>query len=122
AVKEADFVFFLVDGRAGLTHADREIAQQLRQLHKQVYVLVNKVDGIDGDSASAEFYQLGFETVFQIAASHGRGVSTMLTEVFSGIDPEQFSDDVETLTPAGVRIAVVGRPNVGKSTLVNRML
>lgn len=119
AVEEADLVFFLVDARAGMTHADKEIAQALRNLNKQVYVLANKVDGIDGDSAIGEFYQLGFEKVFQVAASHGRGLSSLLSEVLSPfeIDEEVFSNQLE-----GIRIAVVGRPNVGKSTLVNRML
>ena len=118
AVDEADIVFFLVDARVGFSHADKEIAQQLRQLNKTIYVLVNKIDGIDGDSAVAEFYQLGFENLFQIAASHGRGVNQLMTQILSPF--ESFSEEEET--PKGIRIAVVGRPNVGKSTLVNRML
>src|SRR5690606_37804587 len=71
AVEEGDVVFFMVDGRLGMSSADELIAKRLRMLKKQCYLVVNKVDGMDGDVASAEFYQLGFEHVFQIAASHG---------------------------------------------------
>ncbi len=118
AVEEADVIFFLVDGRIGMSSADELIAKRLRMLEKPCYLLVNKVDGIDGDVASAEFFQLGFDKVFQIAASHGRGVSKLLDEVLKNFPVSE--DEIETMP--GTRISVVGRPNVGKSTLVNRML
>jgi len=120
AVEEADIVFFLVDARAGLIGADQEVALRIRHLNKKAYVVVNKVDGIDGDSAAAEFYQLGLANVFQIAASHGRGVSSLLTEVLAPYESNNSEEDLSGLK--GIRISVVGRPNVGKSTLVNRML
>jgi GTP-binding protein len=118
AVEEADVVFFLVDGRSGMSSADELIAKRLRMLKKPCYLLVNKTDGLDGDVASAEFFQLGFENVFQIAASHGRGVNKLLENVLKDFPVSEE----EANFASGIRISVVGRPNVGKSTLVNRML
>ena len=86
AIEEADVVMFLVDARAGLLPADKGIADHLRRINKQVFVVANKVDGIDGDSESAEFYALGLGNVKQIAAVHGRGVSQLLQEALSPLD------------------------------------
>ncbi len=119
AVREADLVFFLVDARNGLSSADEDIAKKLRSLHKSVMLLANKIDGIDGDSTSAEFYALGLDTVHQISASHGRGITQVLDEA---LKPFETEAEPEQQNMQGTRIAVVGRPNVGKSTLVNRML
>ncbi len=121
AIEEADAVLFMVDCRAGLTPTDVEIAQQLRQYNKALFVVANKIDGLSHDVVTAAFFELGLGEVHGIAAAHGRGVSQLMQEVI-----EKFpADDVE-LDPdeqaTGVKIAVVGRPNVGKSTLVNRML
>lgn len=120
AAEEADLILFLVDARAGLVSADMDVAKKIRNLHKPAYVVVNKVDGLDGDSVSAEFFQLGLSKVFQIAASHGRGVASMLSEVLEPFEENSSDENLSGLV--GTRIAVVGRPNVGKSTLVNRML
>src|SRR5690606_10458747 len=115
AAEEADVILFLVDARAGLVSADMDVAKKIRNLHKPSYVVVNKVDGLDGDSVSAEFFQLGLSKVFQIAASHGRGVASMLSEVLEPFEENSSDENLSGLV--GTRIAVVGRPNVGKSTL-----
>eukprot|EP00487_Bulimina_marginata_P002056 TRINITY_DN14835_c0_g1_i1.p1 TRINITY_DN14835_c0_g1~~TRINITY_DN14835_c0_g1_i1.p1 ORF type:complete len:115 (-),score=35.17 TRINITY_DN14835_c0_g1_i1:120-443(-) len=78
AIDEADVVLFMVDGRAGLTPSDVAIAKHLRQLEKPSMLVVNKVDGIDPDAASADFWQLGVEDMYQIAAAHGRGVTALI--------------------------------------------
>ncbi|MGM8872066.1 ribosome biogenesis GTPase Der [Psychrobacter sp. 2Y5] len=116
AIHEADIIVFVVDARAGMIGADAEIGKFLHTLGKPVYVVANKVDGVH-DSAPAEFYALGLGEPFPMAASHGRGVGNLL-EVITADMPEQ-----ETLQePNGLKLAIIGRPNVGKSTLVNRLL
>lgn len=119
AVMEADVVLFLVDGRAGRTSADEAIARELRATHKTVELVVNKTDGLDEAVALADFYQLGFDKVHAIAASHGRGVRRLLDQVMPAADEDAEALDDEE---AGVKVAILGRPNVGKSTLLNRML
>ena len=86
AIEEADVVFFLVDARAGLLPADQMIADHLRKTDKQVFVLANKVDGIDGDSESAEFYSMGLGDIHQIAAAHGRGVAKLIQDALEPLD------------------------------------
>ncbi|MEZ5535769.1 MAG: ribosome biogenesis GTPase Der [Thiolinea sp.] len=121
AIDEADAVLFLVDGKQGLNAGDELIADHVRQTGKPVFLLVNKTDRIDPDQAASEFYSLGFTDVFAIAAVHNRGVTSMLEQVLS-----YFPDDGTEVEPEedddSIRIAFVGRPNVGKSTLVNRIL
>jgi GTP-binding protein len=119
AIEEADIVLFLVDGRAGRIAADEQIANEIRTLGKTIHVVVNKVDGIQEDVAKSEFHALGMGELFGIAASHGRGVHQMMNQVLANFpeDEEQVEDP-----EAGIKIAIVGRPNVGKSTLVNRLL
>ncbi|MBD3655661.1 MULTISPECIES: ribosome biogenesis GTPase Der [Marinobacter] len=120
AVEEASIVLFLVDGRAGLTAGDEMIADHLRRSGKQAHLVINKTDGRDPDIAAADFYSLGFDSMFMIAASHNRGIRSMLELLLP--EPESDPDaDVAGRYP-GIRISIVGRPNVGKSTLVNRML
>ena len=120
AAQEADVVFFVVDGRAGLTPIDQKIAHHLRQLKKTIHLVVNKVDGIDSDVASSDFYQLGMGEVHPITASHGRGIGSLLEDSLSPLPT--FNKDEDEDSNKGIAIAIVGRPNVGKSTLVNRML
>lgn len=138
AVDEADLVLFLVDARVGMTAADQAIADHLRKQEKTVYVVANKVDGIDGDSESADFFGLGLGDVHQIAAAHGRGVTQLLELVMQPLEKdfpdmqiqEEVRDDDEEdaeaqlkrLQEKPIKLAIVGKPNVGKSTLTNRIL
>lgn len=121
AIDEADIVLFLVDGRAGLSPADEMIADHLRRCEKESHVVVNKTDGLDPDVAMADFYGLGLSEPLPIAASHGRGVTQLIEHVLQDIPlREETEEDEEWLRQK--KIAIVGRPNVGKSTLVNRIL
>ncbi|MBF5058377.1 GTP-binding protein [Alcanivorax sp. 521-1] len=121
AVGEADAVLFLVDGRAGLTAADEQVAMELRKLPKPVFLVVNKTDGLDPETAMADFYALGLTDLFPIAAAHGRGVRAMVGAVLEGF-PDAEDEEAVPEDPDTVRVAVLGRPNVGKSTLINRIL
>lgn len=121
AVGEADVVLFMVDGRAGLTAADEQVAMELRKLPKPVFLVVNKTDGLDPETAMADFYALGLSDLFPIAAAHGRGVRTMVNTVLDTF-PDAEDEDSLPEDPDTVRVAVLGRPNVGKSTLINRIL
>lgn len=121
AIDEADAVLFLVDGKQGLNGGDELIADHIRQTGKPVFVLVNKTDRVDPDQAAAEFYALGFTEVFSIAAVHNRGVTSMLEKVLAYF-PDDGTEELPDEDDDSIRIAFVGRPNVGKSTLVNRIL
>lgn len=121
AVQEADAVLFMLDCRDGLTPVDEQIAAQLRQYNKKIFVVANKIDGLSHDVVTAPFYELGLGEVFGVAASHGRGTNNLLEAVFSQLPPSEEALPEEEQA-RGIKIAVVGRPNVGKSTLVNRML
>jgi GTP-binding protein len=117
AIEEADLLVFVVDGRAGMTALDLEIARILRRSRHPVLLAVNKIDGSGQETAAADFYRLGFAAVQQVSAEHGRGVAELL-ETARSLAPEPV---VETL-PEGTRVAIIGRPNVGKSSLVNAVL
>lgn len=119
AVEEADAILFLVDAHEGLNAADQEIANRLRQTSKHVYLIVNKIDGVNPDIAMAEFYALGIGEPYGVTASHGRGVASLMEEVLERF-PEEADDQAEEVR--GIKVAIVGKPNVGKSTLVNRIL
>ncbi len=118
ALNEADVIFFLVDARAGLTPIDREIAMQLRKLSKPVFLVVNKIDGLDEDVACADFQSMSLGPLYGVSATHGRGMSALLHAATEKFPPIQTS----FTHPDAVTIAFVGRPNVGKSTLINRIL
>jgi GTP-binding protein len=120
AIEEADAVLFLVDARDGLSPADQALAKHLRIRNKAFHLVVNKVDGLDEEVAKGDFYALGVSGMYAIAASHGRGVRSMIDQVLEDFpEPEE---EAETDPYRGIRVAIVGRPNVGKSTLVNRLL
>jgi GTP-binding protein len=120
AVEEADAVVFLVDGRDGLTPVDVEIADQLRRSNRPVCVTVNKTDTLDEAQIAADFYELGLGTPFCIAAAHNRGLLKLLNVVEELLPvTEEADSDAED---DGMRLAIVGRPNVGKSTLINRIV
>ncbi|QTL35890.1 ribosome biogenesis GTPase Der [Pseudoalteromonas viridis] len=146
AIEEADVVLFLVDARAGMTAADQAIAQHLRKQQKKSFVVANKTDGIDADSNCAEFYQLALGEVYHIAAAHGRGVTQLLEATLGpviaelALEEDDIEQDDELLTELylegeeapeegktgfedkPIKLAIIGRPNVGKSTLTNRIL
>jgi len=117
AIEEADIIVFLMDGPQGLTPGDRDIAALLRGIEKPVFYAVNKIDGLKHETLSYEFYGLGVETLYPVSAQHGPGVAELM-------------DDMARLMPAArekeederIRIAVIGKPNAGKSSLVNRLL
>ncbi|MEQ8262840.1 ribosome biogenesis GTPase Der [Pseudohaliea sp.] len=119
AIEEADRVLLLVDARAGLAADDEQLVRELRRRGKPFDLVVNKVDGLDPEVAASDFYRLGLEHFYRIAASHGRGVRALIEAVLADFPPGEAPADSEE---DRVRVAVVGRPNVGKSTLVNRLL
>ncbi|MDZ7802773.1 ribosome biogenesis GTPase Der [Thiohalophilus sp.] len=119
AVEQADVVLFMVDAHAGLMPDDQQIAERLRQTGKPVYLVVNKADGRDADLVCAEFHALGLGAPCAIAASQGRGLKPLINAVLASL-PE--AETVPAAEPAGIKVAIIGRPNVGKSTLVNRIL
>ena len=121
AMEEADAVLFLVDAQSGPTAADAMIANYLRKNHKNAWLVVNKVDGSDINVVTAEFHELGMDALYGISAAHNRGVNSLLDRMLADF-PQPLPDAAADDEQAGVRIAVIGRPNVGKSTLVNRML
>ena len=118
AIEEADVILFLMDGREGLNPADEEVAGMLRRVDKPVLFVVNKVDGPNQEAALGEFYALGVSDLYPISAEHRLGVGTLIDEVLELL-PEQ-DEDQENLTET--RLSIIGRPNVGKSSLVNSML
>ncbi|RTZ74555.1 MAG: ribosome biogenesis GTPase Der [Gammaproteobacteria bacterium] len=120
AIEEADHILYLVDGREGLAGADEQIAEELRRTGKPVTVVVNKSESLDRDIAAAEFHALGLGDPVPISAAHGRGVKPLMNRVLETLPPAEETAEEEQ--ERGVQIAVVGRPNVGKSTLINRLL
>jgi len=145
AIDEADVVLFMVDARAGSTVGDQAIADHIRRVRKPVFLVANKTDGLDADTAVADFYSLGIGEVYPIAAAHGRGVSSLLQHALlpflqakqdaslaegeaapeldlTSVSEEEAAAEAARLRSEHIKLAIVGRPNVGKSTLTNRIL
>jgi GTP-binding protein len=119
AIEEADRFIFIADARAGLTHQDQFVARELRKAGKPVFLAVNKAESLDTAVISAEFHALAIGEPFCISATHGQGTDELMARVLEGLEPAEVEDPTQS---SAIRIAVIGRPNVGKSTLVNRLL
>jgi GTP-binding protein len=118
AMDEADVILFVMDGKEGLTPSDREIADILRRLNKSVFYIVNKIDGPEHEEKVFEFYGLGVEPIYSISAEHRYGLNELMDEVLKvlpRLTEEKWDQKAE-------KVAIVGRPNVGKSSLINRFL
>jgi len=118
AVAEADRLVFVIDARAGLSPEDEFVARELRRSGKPVTIALNKAEGLDADVAGADFHALGLGEPLAISSSHGQGCESLMEQVLAGLEPQPSED----LPGGAIRIAIIGRPNVGKSTLVNRLL
>ncbi len=121
AVAEADVVIFVVDARGGLSAQDHDIANYLRRIGKPCLLVANKAEGMREGTQLAEFYELGLGDVLPVSAAHGQGVRGMLEEALDTLNlPEEDEETPED--PSVIKLAVAGRPNVGKSTLINTWL
>ncbi|HEV2110060.1 MAG TPA: ribosome biogenesis GTPase Der [Gammaproteobacteria bacterium] len=119
AISESDVTILLVDGRAGLTDSDKAVAEQLRRMGKKVYLAVNKTEGMRAELVTAEFHALGLGDPHAVASAHGDGIAALMDEVLAPLPPDL---DAEVEADQRIHVAVIGRPNVGKSTLINRLL
>ena len=120
ALETADFILFVVDGSAGILTEDRDIAQELRAASDRTLLLVNKVDRKDSAENVSDFYELGYNRILALSAEHGEGVDELF-DIIGEIVPEDSIDETEEGDLGPIRIAIIGRPNVGKSSLLNRL-
>ncbi|MDQ8040056.1 MAG: ribosome biogenesis GTPase Der [Rickettsiella sp.] len=128
AISDADYVLFLVDGRAGLTSLDELLAQKLRELNKYITLVINKGEGLDHGLLESEFSLLGFAQPFVISASHGQGIVALIDKILARLPVPlesadiQIHDEQKKSVYPRIKVAIIGKPNVGKSTLLNRIL
>ena len=122
AVAEADVVVFVVDARAGISAQDYDIAKYLRKLGKPTVLTANKAEGMTDGVRFAEFFELGLGEVLPVAAAHGQGMRLLIDTALEPLNLPEEGEDVEERDPSVIRLAVAGRPNVGKSTLINTWL
>jgi GTPase len=120
ALHEADFILFVVDGAAGVLSEDRDIARELRRESAKTLLIVNKTDRKDASEAVPEFWELGFERVLPMSAEHGDGVDEVI-DTIAEIVPAEDAEDEEEEADSPIRVAIIGRPNVGKSSLLNKL-
>ncbi len=122
AVAEADVIFFVVDAREGISAQDFDIAKYIRRLGKQCILTANKSEGMVSGAQLSEFYELGLGDVIPISAAHGQGIRSLIDIAFGLIGLSAFDFEIDGVDPTVIRLAVAGRPNVGKSTLINTWL
>ena len=122
AVAEADVVVFVVDARAGLSAQDHDIGNYLRKLGKPCLVIANKAEGMKAGAQLSEFYELGLGEVFPVSAAHGQGTRLLIEMALDTLHLEEDDAEPEPQDPQVIKLAVAGRPNVGKSTLINTWL
>ena len=122
AIEEAQAIVWVVDARKGITPLDEELARLLRSTGKRVFVAANKADALRLETDAGEFYRFGFEDVIPVSAEQGNGVGDLLDAVIANFQPVEASDDEGRLKQRELRLAIVGRPNVGKSSLLNCLL
>jgi len=121
AIEESDLILFVVDGAAGVMPEDRDIATELRPRASRTLLLVNKVDRRDAEENVSEFYELGYKRLIPISAEHGEGVDEVV-DAIAEVLPAESAEEQEEPENEPVRVAIIGRPNVGKSSLLNRLL
>ena len=122
AVAEADVVVFVVDARAGVSAQDHDIANYLRKLGKPTLLVANKAEGMSEGVQLTEFYELGLGEVMAVSAAHGQGIRSMVDAAFEPLNLPEIDEDAQATDAGVIKLAVAGRPNVGKSTLINMWL
>ena len=121
AIEESDLIVMMVDGREGLTNSDQEIAQALRKKNKSVLLVINKTEGMNSQTMAADFYSLGF-TMLSVSALRGDHCQELISEISEILDVGQTDSGYQELPDEKISIALIGRPNVGKSTFINGLL